>query len=697
MMHNLNQNFFKKSHKEKFSQSKTVLLPLLDALKWHGSYHRLNESLAVISKEFSDEDLIETLSNLKFKHFEIHNVKGHKISQLWLPLLIVNKENHLLVLKIDGDYALVFDGNDGLYKKVHLNKLKGKGHYFQSSNGLVETVKGNWFNNLIYRFRTSIIQIAFLTFAITALDLLIPLFVILIYSQIAQVSALDTLLTVTMGIVIYLISAFMLGQMRSNIIDYISARMGSIISTETYTRLLYLNPSYTETASVNAQINRIKDFENLKRFITGGFFLNFLDLIFSSLYLIVIFAIGGWLVYIPIITFVIVFFTGLIMRPFHKLKMESLSESSNLKQQQLIEILKNAEKIRTSNAKSFLINKFKMLNARQIYSRFELSDFINFSNTVSYFICNASVLVFIYGGVILVFNNHMTMGALIGLLMLYWKVLASIRGSFNLSVQVNGLVKSINQINRFMNLPQDTQPDDQKKPVKPMKGNVIFKDVSLKYNSLSNPALVNINFDIKSGEIVGLQGHDGSGKSSILKLILGMYKPQVGRILLDNVNIRQLEPISLRQSISYATADDSIFTGTIRENFMNYNPNLTDEEILKWAEKTGLSDYFKKLGFDLDTVFEAQIIGELSLSFKKIFNITRMFCRNVKLYLLDEPENHLNQMEINRIMSLVKKTAIEENATMIISTKVESVSAYCDRVIVLNEGRILSQKINEEV
>lgn len=667
-----------------------IVIPLIDALKWKGSTHRLNESLARSDEFFSIDNMVETMTNLKFLHYDLGIIKGEKINGNYLPLIVEKVDYGMIVLKIVEDKALIFDGSDGTYKQIDLSKINGRGHFFLSSTDSYEGKDKNWFTKLVYRFKKSLIQISLLTLLMTLLDLAIPGFVVIIYGQVAKAENIKILIMIGFGISVYVGASLILGYLRSKITDYISARMGSIISLETYTRLLYLSPNYTETASVSSQINRIKDFENLKRFVTSGIFLNSIDLIFSLIYLIVIFLLGGWLVYVPLITFIIIIVMGIMLRPIHKLKSESLSEKANQKQQILIEILKNAETIRMSNAKNNWIKKYKKLNADHIYSKFQLADYVNLTNSISYFVCNASVLVFIYGGVLRVFDKSMTMGALIGLLMLYWKVIASIRGSFSLFVQVNGLVKSINQINRFMNLPQDSQVDDGKKPAKPMKGNIIFKDISIRYSQSSSSALSAINLQVNSKDIFGIYGHDGSGKTTILKLILGMYKPQIGRILIDGVNIRQLEPLSLRQSISYSPEYSTLISGKLRDNFIFYNPSISDNEIEYLMDKTGLKSYMDNWGITLDTILSERAISELPQTLKKLFSITRMLCRDVKLYLLDEPENYLSKSEIEKVMNVIKEKSIHENATFVITTKSEEVLSYCSKLIQIDNGKLVS-------
>lgn len=671
-----------------------ILIPLLDALNWQGDNKKVEEIINIQENELDLESLIEVMANLNFKYFKIRNVKGRDLDGRCLPILLMTNGSPYLVVRIIEKDALIYDAEQGVYRQVLLQNLKGEAYIFQYADNLTDSLiqpQEKWFHKFIYRFRKILINLAVLTLLITLLDLLLPLFVILIYDRILFAKSLEPLLITLAGIAIYMISSYMLTGIRARVLTYLTVRMGSIISLETFTRLMYLSPSYTESTSVNSQISRVKDFENIKSFVSSGNLISLFDLIFSTLYIAVIFILGGWIGVIPIITLLLLLFVGFIMRPFHKMKMATVSEASSLKQQSLIEVLRYTSDIKLYGSNKHWFNRLKTIHSNQILSQYELSNYASLTNNISYFITNASVLVMIYFAVFQVFDGRMSTGALIGILMLYWKVVNSIRTVFSLVVQVNGLLKSVAQINRFMKLPQDSLLKTSMTETKDIRGLVKFTDVSIRYNSNANPALLNINFSNEPGKIMGITGHNGAGKTTILKLILGMYKPQGGRITIDNANIKQLEPLSLRKSISYACEKDLILSGTIRDNFKSYNPSITDEEIMEIVNRTGLSHTFEKYAFDLETVVDDRILNSMPPQFKKLLNLARMLARDSKLYLIDEPENHLDRDEIANIMVIIKELAEYKGAGVIISTKSEQILEACDNILTLNQGRLVAR------
>ena len=684
-----------------YSPAARILTPLLDALHWKGHPSKLAQSIGGKEFDMTIDELIDTMAVLNYKHEIFGRQSLKNIDHRLLPVLVVNNEHYTLVLKMDDKNALIFDSDHNEFTNKSIENISGNILSFKYIGELGDSLlheQSHWINKLFARFKQSFFTLIALTLGITFLDLLIPIFIILIYDQIGSSATSEGLIILLMGVLLYFIATSLLGYIRLNITNYISIRMGNVISQQTYRKLLYLPPSYTETASISAQINRIKDFENLKRFTNSGIFLNLLELVFSFIYILAIFIIGGWIGFIPIITLILVLVLGFVMRPLNRMNVEKTAQNRSVQQRSLLELLKNTQEIKTSGMKEHWINRSSDSNAISIYAKYEQSRFVSKSNNLIYFITNASVLAVVYGGVLQVFERKMSMGALIGVILLYWKVLSSIRGASSLLVQINGLQKSFAQINRFMKLPQDTSLKANMVLTKELKGGISFNDVSIRYNKTSKAALINLRFSVEPGQILGISGHDGAGKTTILKLIMGMYLPQGGRILLDNWNIKQLEPLTLRQSIGYLAEKDMIFTGTIRSNFKYLNPRIEDDEIMNLAVRTGLNEYLNSYNYNLDSVLTEQTIDQISPSFKKVFSITRLIARDVNLYLIDEPENHLSTNEVHLFIDLIKDLSFHQK-TIVVTSKDDRILNACHQLMRLNQGRgkvEIKEKANEK-
>ncbi len=160
-----------------------------------------------------------------------------------------------------------------------------------------------------------------------------------------------------------------------------------------------------------------------------------------------------------------------------------------------------------------------------------------------------------------VLAQEMTMGALVACMILVWRVLAPLRSGFVVMLQVERINKSVLQVDRLMNLDIEQHTESLLTLNRELRGDVEFSQVSIRYMSDAHPALLGVSFSVSHGEVLAIAGHDGAGKSTILKLIMGLYRPQAGRIALDNTSLRQMDPLSLRRSIGYAPQTPQFFMG----------------------------------------------------------------------------------------------------------------------------------------
>jgi ABC-type bacteriocin/lantibiotic exporter with double-glycine peptidase domain len=182
-------------------------------------------------------------------------------------------------------------------------------------------------------------------------------------------------------------------------------------------------------------------------------------------------------------------------------------------------------------------------------------------------------------GVHLIWNGSITIGALVATMLIIWRILGPLQTMCSMLPRIEQLRNSISQINRLVNVEIERHPTVLKRPIEKLEGHVRLTNVGLRYSTEVEPIFVGLDIDVQAGEVIGITGVNGSGKSSLLKLINGLYKPQTGTIRIDDINIRQLEPIELRNYIAYLPQMPNFFEGTIKENLLLVNPLATDEEI----------------------------------------------------------------------------------------------------------------------
>ncbi len=666
-----------------------LLIPLLDALGWKGEQSRLVEALPENPNYLDINGVKETLANLNFKTHHLKNTGVDKIDKRIVPCILINKDKSYLIIRNDSNRCLIYDGDDGKYLYADNKDLQGDVYIFKFVSDSRDSILGpkkEWFTKLIKRFMPAFVPVLLLTLLITLMDLATPLFIMLFYDNILKTGSHSILVLLGSGVIIFLLSGFALKELKMNLMNFLSIRIGNIVTNESFYRLMYLSPAYTETASINSQIARIKDFESIKEIFINGTLNAFFELIFLFIYIIAIIYLGGIIGVVPIVVLFVLLPVGFILRPFNKIHIENSTDLLYAKQQNTVDILNNLREIRVTGTKDAWIERNDKATGEYIMANLKTAAFSNTVNHITFFLTTLSGIIVVYMAVMAVISGKLSSGALIAVFMLFWRTVYPVRNVFSSIIQIFGIQKSVGQINRFMMLPQDNSPDSGMISVADVKGEVDFIDVSLKYTKESHAVLLNFNLKVDPGKIVAITGHDGAGKTSILKLILGMYKPQAGRILIDNTNLNQFEPISLRRSISYSQERSGVLSGTIIEHFKHFNHNLNIENILKIADLTGLKPFLDYLPSGLTHYIDKAELRTYDSEFIKLLNITGTFYKKSGLYLFDEPENELCKENILKVSSALKE--LRKKAGVIVVTKSDDFLAVADKVVYIDKGRV---------
>jgi len=322
---------------------------------------------------------------------------------------------------------------------------------------------------------------------------------------------------------------------------------------------------------------------------------------------------------------------------------------------------------------------------------------IHLSQIVTYFtgfISQLSSIAIVAGGVMLASEGELTMGGIIASMMLNSRVIAPVSQIVAMIIRIDRTMLSLNNIDEIMNMPVERHDLKHYLSRPDLDGDIVFKDVSFNYKDRNFDILKNLNLTIKKGEKVGIIGRVGSGKSTIAKLILKLYEPNKGSILVDNTEIRQIDPVDLRHSIGYVPQEPFLFMGTIRDNITIGDSYATDEEILEASKIAGVHEILGKheAGYDL-------IVGErgegLSGGERQSVTLARAILSKPKILILDEPTNSIDELSEQKFKQNLKK--IIKDKTVIVITHKPSILSLIDRLIILEEGKIIADGPKNEV
>jgi ATP-binding cassette subfamily C protein/ATP-binding cassette subfamily C protein LapB len=671
------------------------LLPLLKALGWKGDPRHVAEALPHFANDLDVTGLRNVMSHLGFSSRPERLVMDTLDTRLLPCLFLPDGKPALVLQKLESGTATVFDAGAGETRTLQAAGVKGTAYLFSKIATDAGPVRQSWFKGVIERFRPLFWQAFFVTLLLNLFSLSTPLFVMSVYDKVIATGSLGMLTALSIGVGMALVTDSILRSVRARILAFVGARLDNIMGNNIFQHILSLPPGYTERATIGAQVSRIKDFESVREFFTGPLATVFMELPFAIFYFAIIGMLGGILALVPVISTALFVVIGMLIMPVVRKNVSIASRAASRRQEFLVETMGKMRAVKLAAGEHTWVERYREMSARAAMGGFKNGIFASVITTGSNMLIISSGLVTIMIGVLGVIDQSMTIGGLIAAMMLVWRVLSPLQTGFTMIQRVEQVRGSIRQIDGLMQLRPERDPKAMVAPLKNVKGRVVFSRVSLRYTNDADPALVGISFEVEPGEVVAVTGRNGSGKSTILKLLLGLYAPQAGSIRIDASDIRQIDPVEMRHAIAYVPQVCNLFHGTVAQNLRLANPTATNADI-RWAcEQADMWDEIMALPRGLETRIGDGAADHLPTSFVQKLSLSRAYLKRAPIMLFDEPVNGLDFEGDRTFMQAVE--TFRGQSTIFMVTHRPSHLRIADRILVFDSGYLRLAGPAEEV
>ena len=642
------------------------LMPLLRALNWRGDPRHIAEALPHFTNQLDVTSFRNILATLHFQSRPVNLKLSNVDHRLYPCLFLPEKGDAMVLLEPRNDGVRVFDGGQGDERIVPYSKQRGVVYFFNAVDTdelQAAQSKIGWFRAVGERFRGLVYQTFGITLVLNILALVTPLFVMAVYDKVVATGSLPTLGLFALGVSVAIICDLFLRTIRSKIMAHIGARLDNIVGIAIFHKILFLPPAFTERATIGAQVARIKDFETVRDFFTGPLALVLFEVPFVFIFMATIFALAGPVVIISIIMIACYALLGLVIAPLIRNSVSKAARASSKKQELLVETLGGMRAVKYCGAESRWMERFREFSATSALNSFYTAQFSALMQTISHVLMISAGLGTIVFGVFRALNGDMSVGGLVASMILVWRVLAPIQTVFISLTRMTQVKSSITQINNLMNIRGEREQHAIVNPIKRMEGFVTFARVSIRYSPDADPALVGVSMDLEPGEVLCVVGGNGSGKSTVLKLLAGMYQPQAGSIRIDNQDIRQMDIVELRHAVSYVPQSLQFFYGTIAQNLRMAHPTASEEDLYWACTKAGVleevlaleqgSGKWKRSGFEV-RIGDAGS-GQMPTSLLQKLNLARGYLKRAPIMLFDEPGNGLDFEGDQKFMEAVNE------------------------------------------
>ena len=519
-----------------------------------------------------------------------------------------------------------------------------------------------------------------------------PLFTRNVYDRVIPNSATETLFVFAVGVLgVYLLDA-MLKYFRSRMLEIAAKKSDIIISSIIFEKVMDLHMSHIPK-SVGSFASNLKEFDSIRGFLTNATLALLIDLPFSIIFLIVIWYIGGVIVFVPLTIMIVILIYALMIRKPLQRSIESTYEAAARKNGILIEALNNIETIKSHNLSGQMQWHWEEsvgdIARKSLKSRLLAASI----PTITSFMVQLNTVLLLVVGVYMIKDLELTMGGLIAITILASRTVAPMGQIAALLTHYSDAKTAYDTLEHILAQPMERE-NKQFIHKEKFEGKIEFRNVTFYYPDSKVPALKNVSFIINPGESVGIIGRIGSGKSTIEKLILKLYEPTEGSILIDDIDISQIDPVRLRKFIGYVGQDVGLFRGSIKDNIINRRAGVSDEYMIEVAKLSGVDEFVRKhpQGYNM-------VIGErgsgLSGGQRQSLALARALISDAPIMLFDEPTNAMDQLSEQKILQAL--APIIKDKTVLMVTQKYALLKLTPRVIVMHEGRVYLDGDRDEV
>lgn len=549
-----------------------------------------------------------------------------------------------------------------------------------------------WLMEPMLRNKAIYLKVALAAVMINVFALVTSLFTMVVYDRVLPNNATSSLIALSIGLSIVIVFDFVLKTLRAYFVDVAGARIDREVGEAVFAQLLAIRLDQKK-GSTGALAGVVRELETLRDFFASATLTAIVDVPFIFITLLVIGAIGGVVVFVPLVMVPLVVLVGIITQPaMDRLAARSMGQGL-LKQSVLVETIGGLETVKTSGAAPILSKRWH--SAIEEHSAISLKQRLvsNIGVTIAGSAQTMSYAGVVIVGVGLIADNVLTMGGLIACSILSGRAVAPLGQIATLLSRMTATRTAYRQLDGLMSS-RPEGPEGEPLVLRATEGRIEFRNVHFRYPGNQEKALEGISFTINPGEHVAMLGRVGSGKSTIAKLMLGLYEPEEGVILLDGTDIRQLDPIDLRRKIGSAMQETLLLSGTVRENIVLDRKGIDDEEMVRASELSGTHQFMGQIANGYDRRLADRGEG-LSGGQRQSIAIARALAGRPSVLVFDEPSS---AMDTQTESGLLDRLGTElEGRTFLVITHRTPMLRLVSRVIILERGKIAADGARDQI
>lgn len=655
----------------------------------------------VTSAELNNEELLRIATRLKFKA-KVKHVSCLKLAQKYpLPAIgCLTQGGYIVVLKFDlpKQAALVYFPAENKSKELPVAELDNVCDKtfiaLQHRESLAQNKFGfSWFYSEILKYKQIITEVMIGSFMVQLFGLITPLFTQVIMDKVIVHRTLSTLDILAIAFVFTTIFELLFNLVRNYMFVHTANKIDAVLGAKLFRHLFALPFAYFESRRVGLTVARVKELDNIREFITSKSVSVIIDLLFSSVFLVMMFLYSVPLALVVLAFVAVVSVLYVTVTPELRSRLQSKFQMAAQSQSYLVEAITGVRTVKSLAIEGTMQRKWEDALGHYLRSSFSLSSMSVIAGAISNACQRLMSIAILYMGVRMVIENKMSVGMLIAFQMYANQFTNPVLRLVNLWNEFQQTLLAVDRLGDILEHPVEVH-SDKAITLPKLAGQITFEHVGFKYSSDGPEILKNVSFVVNAGSSIGLVGRSGSGKSTIASLMQRLYIAAEGAILVDGVDVRHMNPMWLRQSIGFVLQDSYLFTGSIRDNIAMPRPDASMDAIIEVAKIAGAHEFISEFPQGYDTE-----VGErgstLSGGQRQRIAIARALITNPRILIFDEATSALDYESERIIQQNLER--IKEGRTFVVIAHRLSTVRSCDRILVLDKGKVVEHGSHSEL
>ncbi|MEZ2133144.1 MULTISPECIES: type I secretion system permease/ATPase [unclassified Sinorhizobium] len=550
-----------------------------------------------------------------------------------------------------------------------------------------------WFLPSIWRYRKPLAHVLLASLFIQIFALVTPLFFQVVVDKVLTHKGYSTLFVLVAGIAIIGLFDVVLQYLRTYALAHTTNRIDVELGQRLFHHLLRLPLGYFETRSAGQTVARVRELETIRAFLTGQGLFSALDVIFTFVFIAVLFAYSWGMTLIVIAAIPIYILIGMTVRPPLREFVKEKFNRGAASQQFLVEAIVGVHTVKSAAVEPVMQAQWEEKLAAYVRTAFDTTLLSAGGQNAIQYVSKLSTAALLLFGAKAVIDGELSVGSLVAFNMIAGQVTQPVLRLSQLWQDFQQVQISVDRLGDILNTPMERQPGARLSLPAP-RGHIEFRNVTFRYRPGSPEVLKNVSLEFRPGEVIGIVGASGSGKSTLTKLVQRLYIPEEGQVLLDGADLSQLDPAWLRSHIGVVLQENLLFNRTIHDNIAFSNPAMQRAQVIAIARLAGADEFITRLPQGYDTMIEERG-ANLSGGQRQRIAIARALATNPPILIFDEATSALDY-ESERVIQTNMGQIANGRTVIIIAHRLAAVRP-CNRIIGVTDGRIAEVGSHDEL